>query len=159
MAQAQKATVKVLEPIVSKFIASGMGQDLDACDVSGKVRILRVECAVPKKQTADTFVIGRLPSGHTLFLGHLSMIEISEVPAETSFSVGLGDLQEPMGERLKASLSALVESKELKARQSLLGSLEFSKVKSVGQVDVLLTTSTPLPEGTVVRGFLAYSVD
>lgn len=152
---------QILDPVESVFIASSVNRpvDLDACDVSGKVRILRVECTVPKGKTADTFVIGRLPSGHSLFLGHLSLIEVSPVPAEVTFDLGMGTRQEPLGERLAADLTAFVEGKEVKAFQSLLGKLDQAKVRATAQTEVIMTTSEPLPEGTVIRGYLAFSAD
>lgn len=161
MAGTKKAEKKVTPPVSSKYIAAGAGRalDLDACDVSGKVRILRVECTVPKGQEADSLVIGRLPSGHSLFLGHLSMIEVSEVPKDCKFYVGLGERQEPLGERLKADTAALVKTKELKTVQTLLGSLDKAKVRAIAPVEVIMTLTTPLPAGTVVRGYLAYSTD
>lgn len=161
MSETKKVSKKVWPPVSSIFIAGGSGRlsDLDACDVSGKVRILRVECVVPEGQTADSFVIGRLPAGHSLFLGHLSLLSVSEVPAETKFYVGLGERQEPLGERLKAELAALVETKELRSAQTLLGNMGKAKVRAVAPVEIIMTTTNPLPAGTVVKGYLAYSTD
>ena len=152
---------KVYTPVMSQFLVhdENNGSDLDACDVFGKVRILRVECAVPDGQESDTFVIGRLPAGHSLFLGHQSMIEVSPVPTEVFFDLGLGARQEPLGERLAADLTALVEGKELKPVQSLLGKLDNAKVRAIAQTEVILTTSEPLTAGTVIRGFMAFSAD
>jgi hypothetical protein len=153
-----------LDPIRSKYIAGpGRIRDLDACDVSGKVRVLRVEAVVPENVEADTIILGELPGGHSLFLGHQSLIEVSEVPTKgkstTTFSIGLGSYFEPMGLKVDSCKNSLVKDKELKKAQTLLGNTETAKLKCVAATEITMTTSVPLKAGTVVRGFLAYSHD
>lgn len=157
------------DSIRSKYIAGpGRARDLDACDVSGKVRILRVEAKVPSGASADTIVLGNLPGGHSLFLGYHSLVQI--VPPEGStfkdlfesepfFSVGHGRYDEPMGEFIDTDLEAYVETKKLKETQSLLGNLEAIKLKCVAQTEIIMSVSELLPAGTIIRGYIAYSHD
>lgn len=157
----KKEAVKVYPAVRSDFMPRGGGHSLslDTCDVSGKARIMRVRCTVPEGQENTQFILGNLPGGHTLFLGHLSYVEVSPVPEETDFWVGLGTYQEPMGERVKGDAAALVETRKMNQRQTLLGNLAKAKVRSVGAVDVILTTNKALPAGTTITGFLAFSSD
>lgn len=153
-------------PVVSTFIANSgeLNADLDACDVYGKVRILRVSCTVPTADTdgTTTFVLGKMPPGHSLFLGHLSLINVSPVPDaedDVTFDLGLGSRQEPLGELLAADLDALVDGADLLASQTLLGTLANAKVRAIGRTEIIMTTSDPLPADTVIEGYLAFAAD
>lgn len=155
---------KIYEVAISDFTPSVMDprKDIDACDVSGKVRIHRFQATLATE--TNKILLGRLPAGHSVFLGQMSLLEVIR-PAETpkasklTFSVGFGAFHEPMGETRAPKKDAFVKNKDLQVLQSLIGSLEDLKLMSTGMVDILLTTSAPLDKGTVVRGYLAYSHD
>lgn len=153
--------------IRSEFLSTvGWASNFDACDVSGKVRIQRVSLQVPEgSEGEDVFVLGALPPGHTVFLGDMSRLYVrnpqTKLKTTVKYSVRLGSYTEPAGLSVKANAqeTLLASEQSLKGVQSIPIKNGLRKHKAVQATEVILSTSEPLPAGTEIEGYLAYSHD